>query len=82
MRLANLKGDDDWEHVMAYVNEYLAEIEDLKREQLQLFMTKLRQCLRDFPVTVAPATVNAIGRDHRPRAKGQIRICCQGLGYA
>ena len=57
------EGRDDWEDVMAYVNEYLAEIEDLKRERLQLFMKKLRQGLRDFPVTVAPATVNAIGRD-------------------
>lgn len=57
------EGRDDWEDVMAYVNEYLAEIDDLKRERLQLFMMKLRRGLRDFPVTVAPATVNAIGRD-------------------
>ena len=57
------EGRDDWEDVMAYVNEYLAEIDDLKRERLQLFMTKVRQGLRDFPVTVVPETVNAIGRD-------------------
>lgn len=57
------EGRDDWEDVMAYVNEYLAEIEDLKQERLKIFMRKLREGLRDFPVTVAPATVKAIGRD-------------------
>ena len=57
------EGRDDWEDVKEYVNEYLTEVEDLKRERLQLFMRKLRRGLRDFPVTVVPATVNAIGRD-------------------
>ncbi len=54
---------EEWEDVMAYVNEYLAEIEEAKRQRLQRFMMKLRQGLRDFPLTVAPASVNAVGRD-------------------
>ena len=57
------EGRDDWEDVMEYVAKYLSEIDDLKRDRLRLFMTNLRQGLRDFPVTVGPATVNAIGRD-------------------
>ena len=57
------EGREEWEDVMAYVNEYLAEIEEAKRQRLQRFMTKLRQGLKDFPLTVAPASVNAIGRD-------------------
>ena len=57
------EGRDDWEDVMEYVTKYLAEIEDVKRERLRLFMTNLREGLRDFPVTVGPETVNAIGRD-------------------
>ncbi len=57
------EGRDEWEDVMAYVNEYLAEIEEAKRQRLQCFMVNLRKGLRDFPLTVAPASVNAIGRD-------------------
>ena len=57
------EGRDEWEDVMAYVNAYLAEIEEAKRQRLQCFMTNLRKGLRDFPLTVAPASVNAIGRD-------------------
>ena len=57
------EGKDDWEDVMEYVTKYLTEIDDQKRERLRLFMTNLREGLRDFPVTVGPATVNAIGRD-------------------
>lgn len=57
------EGRDEWEDVMAYVNEYLAEIEEAKRQRLQCFMVNLRKNLRDFPLTVAPASVNAIGRD-------------------
>ena len=56
-------GREDWEDVMDYVTNYLTEIDDQKRERLRLFMKNLREGLRDFPVTVEPATVNAIGRD-------------------
>ena len=57
------EGRDEWEDVMTYVNAYLAEIEEAKRQRLQCFMVNLRKGLRDFPLTVAPASVNAIGRD-------------------
>ena len=57
------EGRDEWEDVMAYVNEYLAEIEEAKRQRFQCFMVNLRKGLRNFPLTVVPASVNAIGRD-------------------
>ena len=57
------EGRDEWEDVMVYVNAYLAEIEKAKRQRLQCFMMNLRKGLGDFPLTVAPASVNAIGRD-------------------
>ena len=57
------EGRDDWEDVMAYVNEHLAEIEEAKRQRLECFMVNLRKGLRNFPLTVVPASVNAIGRD-------------------
>ena len=57
------EGRDEWEDVMAYVNEYLAEIEEAKRQRLECFMVNLRKGISDFPLTVAPASVNAIGRD-------------------
>ena len=57
------EGRDEWEDVMAYVNEYLAEIEEAKRQRLECFMVNLRKGLRNFPLIVAPASVNAIGRD-------------------
>ena len=57
------EGRDEWEDVMAYVNEYLAEIEEARRQRLECFMVNLRKGLRNFPLIVVPASVNAIGRD-------------------
>ena len=57
------EGRDEWEDVMAYVNEHLTEMEEAKRQRLECFMVNLRKGLRNFPLTVVPASVNAIGRD-------------------
>ena len=57
------EGKDEWEDVKVYVNAYIAGIEEAKRQRLQCFMINLRKNLGDFPLTVVPATVKAIGRD-------------------